>query len=208
MPRMNGYELAAAIRAIEAGDGRPRTPIIACTANALPAAADLCIRSGMDDCIVKPAGLAEFSRVLDQWLPLARGGLRAPTAPRAALPMAVTPAPTAPPGLVDLALLATICAGNAATRASLLLEFQRVNELDAAGLRLAAEQGDFPTLLSCTHRIRGSSMMLGARLLSAACLELDAAVDVGDAGLLAEALANFETELLRLHRHLAHHEPA
>jgi CheY-like chemotaxis protein len=206
MPRMNGYELAAAIRACEAGEGRARTPIIACTANALPSAADFCIDSGMDDCIVKPAGLAEVGRVLDKWLPVGRGGPGLPVAPLS--PAAPAPASTAPPGLVDLGLLSTICSGNPVAQADLLVEFRRVNEADATAVRAAAAQADYPTLLSFTHRIRGSSLMLGARLLAAACVQLDAAVEARDAGLMAEALGNFETELLRLHRHLAHHEPA
>ncbi|MFI4926315.1 MAG: PAS domain-containing protein, partial [Burkholderiales bacterium] len=57
MPRMNGFELARQVRERERELGRPRIPIIGCTANALATAAHECIDAGMDDSITKPMGL-------------------------------------------------------------------------------------------------------------------------------------------------------
>jgi two-component system, sensor histidine kinase and response regulator len=68
MPEMNGFAATRAIRAIER-DGRPRTPIVAMTANAMQGDREECIAAGMDDYLSKPVCNAELSRVLARWLP-------------------------------------------------------------------------------------------------------------------------------------------
>ena len=68
MPGMDGYDLARRIRAFEAAEGRARTPIIACTANAMSEEAGRCFEAGMDDYVAKPVQLARLSAKLDTWL--------------------------------------------------------------------------------------------------------------------------------------------
>ena len=67
MPRMDGFQLTAAIRA-EEGQGRPHTPIIALTANALPGEAERCTAAGMDFYLAKPVDLARLKAALDRLL--------------------------------------------------------------------------------------------------------------------------------------------
>ena len=71
MPEMDGYELTAAIRALEKGMGREPVPIVALTANALKDEADRCQSVGMNDYLTKPAGVADVKAVLEKWLPAA-----------------------------------------------------------------------------------------------------------------------------------------
>ena len=199
MPGLNGYELASAIRAAEWEQGRARIPIIACTANALSAATQHCLAMGMDDCLVKPASLAEVGAKLDHWIPLKREQLIAQPAVTA-VPGVVAIGPGN--GLLDLGLLDEISGGDPIAQAEMLLEFRRVNETDATAMRIAAAQGDFPQLAQFSHRIKGSSLMMGATLLGQACGRIEAAAAARDGGELATSMARFETELLRLHRHL------
>ncbi len=68
MPGMNGYELTEAIRDHEHGTGRPRTPIMALTANALQGEAERCLAAGMDDFATKPTSMPVLSAKLRRWL--------------------------------------------------------------------------------------------------------------------------------------------
>jgi PAS domain S-box-containing protein len=54
MPGMDGLEATRRIRAIEAGQDSPRTPIIALTANASAEDREACLGAGMDGFVVKP----------------------------------------------------------------------------------------------------------------------------------------------------------
>jgi signal transduction histidine kinase/ActR/RegA family two-component response regulator len=66
MPEMGGVEAARHLRAIEAGDGRPRTPVIAITANAMDSDRAECLAAGMDDFIAKPVQWAEACRAIER----------------------------------------------------------------------------------------------------------------------------------------------
>jgi CheY-like chemotaxis protein len=68
MPELSGYQLAREIRAGEARAGLPRTPIIACTANALGGEAEKCFAAGMDDYLAKPVQLSQLATKLQQWV--------------------------------------------------------------------------------------------------------------------------------------------
>jgi CheY-like chemotaxis protein len=54
MPQMDGVTATRMIRAKEAASGRPRTPILALTANALSHQREEYLAAGMDDCVTKP----------------------------------------------------------------------------------------------------------------------------------------------------------
>jgi len=68
MPNMDGIEAAKIIRVREATDGRPRTPILALTANARGEDYERCIAAGMDDYLTKPLTLDELRAALDRWV--------------------------------------------------------------------------------------------------------------------------------------------
>jgi two-component system capsular synthesis sensor histidine kinase RcsC len=59
MPRLNGYELAKALRHLGC-----TTPIIGATANALRGEEALCLAAGMNHCLIKPFTLRALSTVL------------------------------------------------------------------------------------------------------------------------------------------------
>ena len=74
MPVMDGLAATRAIRQWEAEPARhkesshlPHIPIIAITASAMPAERDACLRSGMDDILVKPFRLDDLRRMLERW---------------------------------------------------------------------------------------------------------------------------------------------
>ena len=68
MPRLDGVAATRRIRAAEAETGRPRTPIIALTANALSHQADEYSACGMDDLVAKPIQLPRLVEVMNRVL--------------------------------------------------------------------------------------------------------------------------------------------
>lgn len=72
MPEMGGFEATKIIRAWEAAEHLPRTPIIAMTAHAMPGDRERCLASGMDEYISKPISLAVLESTLSRWLDLNR----------------------------------------------------------------------------------------------------------------------------------------
>ncbi len=67
MPVMDGFHATRAIH----GSIHPHLPIIALTANAMPADRDRCLREGMNDYLAKPVDLRRLAEVLERWLPYA-----------------------------------------------------------------------------------------------------------------------------------------
>jgi CheY-like chemotaxis protein len=62
---MDGFDATRYIR----GSDRPNMPIIALTADAMPADRDRCLRVGMNDYLSKPVDLRQLADVLERWLP-------------------------------------------------------------------------------------------------------------------------------------------
>ena len=67
MPRMDGYELTRRIRLIEGQERRPRTLIIAITANAGVEDERRCVAAGMDDFLPKPLTRKALEAILLKW---------------------------------------------------------------------------------------------------------------------------------------------
>jgi len=71
MPVMDGFEATRRIRALEAGRGGARVPIVALTAGAFSEDRERCIEAGMDDFLAKPLNLRDLQAMLEKWLALA-----------------------------------------------------------------------------------------------------------------------------------------
>jgi len=68
MPVMNGLQCTQRIRAFEWSSGRPRTPIVGYTSSIDQTIRDLCMQSGMDDYLTKPANAENFRSAIHKWL--------------------------------------------------------------------------------------------------------------------------------------------
>jgi HPt (histidine-containing phosphotransfer) domain-containing protein len=189
MPRMDGYELARAIRGIESAQGRGRTPIVACTANALPEEAARCADAGMDDCLVKPVQLSQLANKMERHLP--RCDDRAGTPPDSTgLAGGAVP--------VDLALIASNWGGSEGVVRDILATFRAANDKDSARLRQAVAGQDMPQVTHCAHRMLGAGSMVGARDFALACERIDHASRAGDWDDVNEGMQAFEREYSRL----------
>ena len=196
MPRMDGYELARSIRALESDAGRERVPIVACTANALQGEAEACLAAGMDDFLVKPVELAQLIEKLDRWLPLPQ----APSPPAAPTGSSPEAAPSASP--IDQALLTATCGGDASVVGEVLAAFRRTCEDDSARLRQAVAVDDVAQVTQFAHRMAGASKMVGALAFAAACENIERASRVGDWKAVLAGMSAFEPERMRLAAYL------
>jgi CheY-like chemotaxis protein/HPt (histidine-containing phosphotransfer) domain-containing protein/anti-sigma regulatory factor (Ser/Thr protein kinase) len=200
MPRLNGYDLSRRIRAREAERGLPRTPVVACSANALRGVVESCLEAGMDDYLPKPTGLEALSKTMQRWLPLPH----AQTAPETVIAEATE---TTNPGdatdtPVDPAALHVLTRGEPAAVRRVLQHFHRVNQRDVEALLAALDRVDFPAIARAAHRIKGACALIGAHALAAVCNLIEHAGRSGDGPAVAGCRARLHHELERLNAYV------
>jgi PAS domain S-box-containing protein len=188
MPRMDGYELARRIRETESAEGLRRTPIIACTANALGSDADMCYAAGMDDYLAKPVDLTQLLAKLERWLPMPQ---------MAAIPE-YQPPPSTEDAPVDHAVLASILGGDLGSLRSLLLDFRSSNDDDVAVLQNAVQKQDLSAITDAAHRMKGAGRCIGATAFASVCERIEQAGRSGDLKTVADSLHLLEHERRRL----------
>ena len=172
MPEMDGFEATRACRAAELAAGRPHTPIVALTANALTGDSERCLAAGMDDFVSKPFGVAKLRAALERWTRIgaANGGDAAPRRP------AVSTLTDAPETLrqasspLDASALAQIRALRRPGRPNLLLrllrEYLNATPSKLEELERAIGAGDHAAASSVAHGLKSISGTLGALGLS------------------------------------------
>ncbi len=158
MPEMDGLTLARRIRAEENRDpSLGRTPIIALSGNAYDEQRVVCVESGMDDFLGKPALLKELDATLRFWLP---PSARPVGDNRTAVASSAMPV-TLPAPLSHKALKESLGDDPDVLRQA-LGEFLAADAEDFAALYAAVEQDDRVQVVSSAHRIEGAARMLGA----------------------------------------------
>jgi CheY-like chemotaxis protein/HPt (histidine-containing phosphotransfer) domain-containing protein len=203
MPRLDGYEMARAIRAEEARDGRPRTPIVALTASALKGEAERCLAAGMDDYLAKPVGIPVLTATLRRWLPhVAPDPAPAQDAVAAPLPQLQTP-----PALDVVALQALIGQDPAMAR-SVLDDFLGTIVQDLDELERTRSAGDLVALTRQAHKIKGAARIVGAVELAETAGQLEAAGRAGEWPAVLPLSADLATALERLRLHVGERYPA
>ncbi len=190
MPHMDGYALARAIRAAEAEQALRRTPIIAWTANALAEEASKCHAAGMDDLLVKPIGMQQLRRTLERWLATEETGGPPPAFPPPAGD------DVQPPAIIDGDQLRNILPDGAG-RGQVLLEFGARLRGERALLRDGLRQGVGDDVERIAHRLKGSSLMVGARDLAQACARVEQAARDGNLAAARAAQASLDDAIGR-----------
>jgi signal transduction histidine kinase/DNA-binding NarL/FixJ family response regulator/HPt (histidine-containing phosphotransfer) domain-containing protein len=159
MPVMDGFELARAIRQEEQARGLPRTTLIAVTANALKGEAERCYAAGMDGFVAKPVTLDGLSRSLGRFMPgLVREGGSAGGA------------------LFDPDALRGLFGQDRERLLGIMDSFAEQAAHDIG--RLKETEGT--RLAEAAHRLKGSSRMVGARLLAEAAQAIEEAARARD----------------------------
>ncbi|BBT14420.1 hybrid sensor histidine kinase/response regulator [Metapseudomonas otitidis] len=155
MPRMNGADLARAIREDERQQGRVPVLILGLTADAQQEEVERGLKAGMDDCLVKPIGLD----LLEEKLGGAPGASPAPVEPPAGEAAA----------LFDLSPLAPLTGGDPGLAVNLLRELLNTNRRDLAALEEQVRQHDASALFELAHRLKGAARVIKATQVIEAC---------------------------------------
>lgn len=198
MPVQDGYALTRAIRAAEAASARPRTPVFAWTANALPEEIANCHAAGMDELLVKPTELARLKQVLAKWLPPAAAAGSATTQTQAAVPPAPTFAPADAPALtvLDTTVLAQLIGSDdPALIAEFLDDYLASTRHSAAELTAAWDAGDLAGVGAAAHKLKSSSRAVGALALGELCTKIEKASKSTERAALSALVPEFETAL-------------
>ncbi len=171
MPRMNGYQLARAIRAYERKHGQPPCTLLGYTANAQPEIRQRCLDAGMDDCLLKPISLATLCKHLARVLPLR---LERPTPDRP----------------FDLEGLGRVVGLDTQDRERFLDTVRQSLREDYTTLMVLMAERDGEALVEQAHKILSVARMLEAQAMMAACEALqEEGLDVTQLKVRRQALA-------------------
>ncbi len=175
MPHMDGFEMTAEIRRVEAAEGRPHTPIVAVTANALAGEDERCRAAGMDGYLSKPVGLARLRATLQRWL-------RASDAAQPA---------------IDPTVLDPWVQDDEPARRNLLRKFSETARESRRDIETVMAAGDLAALAAAAHRLKGSALAVGARGLVEAASTLERAAKAGDRAGCQDGLGPLAIEVQR-----------
>ena len=195
MPKMDGYQLTAAIRAAE--QGSRHIPIVALTANALKGEAEHCRAIGMDDYLSKPAQLADLKAILEKWLPLTN---EEPT--QSIPPLSGEELARGQNLAVDVNVLKALVGDDEATLRELLHDFRVSAAKTAAELKAACQSGLATVAGAAAHKLKSSARSVGALALGELCAEMEQTGKAGDTAALAVLLPRFEQEEARVESYL------
>jgi CheY-like chemotaxis protein/HPt (histidine-containing phosphotransfer) domain-containing protein len=202
MPRLDGYELARAIRAEETRDGRLRTPIVALTASALKGEAERCLAAGMDDYLAKPVGIPVLTATLRRWLPhIVADAASAQDGGTAPLPQLEHP-----PAL-DVVALQALIGGDPAMARTVLDDFLGSTVQDLAELDAARIAGDLVALTRQAHKVKGAARIVGAIELAETAGQLEAAGRAEEWPAVLPLAADLATAAERLRLYVAERWP-
>jgi signal transduction histidine kinase/DNA-binding response OmpR family regulator len=169
MPEMDGFEAVRTIRRLEAASGRPRTTVIALTANGMAGDREHCLEAGMDDYLAKPYRRDQLLEVLTRWT-------RGPDTPGSG-ESTEGQAPVATTEAIDSGTLEALRALQHPGRLNLVARVIEIFNRDAprllAQIRAAISDGNAEALRNAAHALKSASANVGALALAARCRQIE-----------------------------------
>jgi CheY-like chemotaxis protein/HPt (histidine-containing phosphotransfer) domain-containing protein len=195
MPGLDGFELAAAIRALEGPERR--VPIVILSASAQGMNSEHRITTDIDGYLVKPVQLHDLFATVQalfgrEVLP---AGVPADTAP------AGEEAP--PPADFEPGTLNLLIGDDPEFIRVFLRDFLKISKQIVADIRRAIKTGDTATAVDLAHRLKSSSRSSGAMRLGEVCHRIEREVEAGRADALVLASAELQAALEACHAQIA-----
>jgi PAS domain S-box-containing protein len=154
MPRLDGVETTRRFRAMEQGG---RTPVVAMTANVMPADRQRCLDAGMDDYLSKPLSMAELHRVLARF---GRENTVGASSTGATSEKVMAMHEVAQTSFDYVSALEAVDQEIVDIIAEV---FTQQWPLDLQKMHSALAQGDYATLVLAAHALKGTLSMFGAQ---------------------------------------------
>jgi two-component system sensor histidine kinase/response regulator len=183
MPVMDGLE---ATRRIRSNPALREIPVIALTANTLPADRLACSAAGMNDFESKPVDPERLIATIARWLPN-----RQADSGRHRIPAVVTP----PSAGVDRSALAKLVNYDEAKVRRFALKFVENSRATLVEMQNTSRHSDLIALGRLAHRLKSSAATVGAEGFSRACKELESTCQRNDAALAAQMVAELAPAL-------------
>jgi signal transduction histidine kinase/CheY-like chemotaxis protein/HPt (histidine-containing phosphotransfer) domain-containing protein len=197
MPEMDGFELTAEVRRLEAKNGARRLPIVALTADALPGTEQRCLDAGMDGYLTKPIETARLVQAIESHRPAIFALRRPAGVVPAPVAVAATPAPAtigddgfphADAPVMDLSSYAELFGDDLSALAPIVAEFaeQAAEQVTDIDRHLAAEA--WTDAIRAAHALAGAALSAGAQRLGLLARATETALKDGN-GARARELA-------------------
>lgn len=174
MPIMDGFAATQQLKTWFQHHKIPKPPpIIALTANAMQGDKERCLQSGMDDYLSKPIKIQDLYAMVRHWLPHL---YVKPIARPSLLPPQLSPSIHQQQAVLDLHYLAQLRLEMRTRGVARLIDLylQEVpNYINA--VHQAVDSEDYETLYMAAHKLKGSSVNMGASQIVQLCLELETA---------------------------------
>jgi CheY-like chemotaxis protein/HPt (histidine-containing phosphotransfer) domain-containing protein len=198
MPVMDGFEAVRRLRALELETGRPRTPVLALTANAIAGDRERCLEAGMDDHIAKPFTRVRLLAALAHWTQAtatAAGAVQDPELGAAALSVPNT-ASLDPSALQALRVLQRPGRPNLQNR---IIDMFNIDGQRLLGeLNKAAARNDAEALHLAAHTFKSSCANVGAVVLEATCQDIEQLARTADVSGALAHISSIHAELERV----------
>src|SRR5690606_15498865 len=197
MPVMDGITATQRIRERETGDGRPNTPIVALTANAMASQLERCMEAGMNAFLTKPLEILRLHEVLTRF------GLRV-TPEDIVLSHADIASNNVP---VNLSRLNELTDGDPEFTRELVETFIASGEQVLEEARAALAMLDRVNLSRIAHKLKGASANIHAEPLRSLSNTLEMQASSLDPASLDQLVTQLAGELERAKQFLAQYAP-
>lgn len=191
MPGLDGFQLVAAIREFERQNDRPRTPVIALTANVLKQEIERCFAAGMDDYLIKPVTVRQLVQKLQRWLPHLDWAAGSSDGVRA----------TTEKPVIDRNALTQFAGVDAARAFQVLCQYRDATASDLAALEAALGRG-LEDVVAIVHRMKGAALIVGAQEVAELTTLIEGAARRGDEAMVCQLTPSLKAAVARMEEYV------
>jgi len=197
MPEMDGFEATRLIREFEREHARPRTPVIALTANAIKGDRERCLAAGMDDYTSKPLNPDRLLDTVGRYLSPRTGPVESAAPEQDAGQESPQPSKARAGEPFDLDCLMKRWGNKKDFVRQLVAMFQRRARSETEEIAGAFSAGDLEKVGQAAHAFRGAAANVAADRVRDAAALIEQGAKAGVAAGLEEALAELRAQVDR-----------